>query len=98
MNDAKTMYLIKFPYFRIPLKEGLGGERRPKDRVTLWISLICCIYLCHKRVVGLHFMTLLGIVMQVCNTDLIMNEITFASHIQLNLMSLLKGNKLIFCI
>jgi hypothetical protein len=36
--------------------------------------------------------------MQVCNTDLIMNEITFASHIQLNLMALLKGNKLKFCI
>jgi len=36
--------------------------------------------------------------MQVCNTDLIMNEITFVSHIQLNLMALLKGNKLKFCI
>jgi hypothetical protein len=36
--------------------------------------------------------------MQVCNTDLIMNEITFVSHIQLNLMALLKGSKLKFCI
>jgi hypothetical protein len=36
--------------------------------------------------------------MQVCNTDLIKNEITFMSHIQLHLMALVKGNKLKFCI
>jgi len=29
-----------FLTLRIPLKEGLGGERRPKDRVTLQISLV----------------------------------------------------------
>jgi hypothetical protein len=25
---------------QIPLKEGIGGESRPKDRVTLWITLL----------------------------------------------------------
>ncbi len=25
-------------FLRIPLKEGIGGERRPKDRVTLSIT------------------------------------------------------------
>jgi hypothetical protein len=25
----------------IPLKEGIGGDKRPKDRVTLQITLMC---------------------------------------------------------
>jgi hypothetical protein len=32
--------LINFLTLRIPLKEGIAGERRPKDRVTLRITLI----------------------------------------------------------
>jgi len=32
--------LINFLTLRIPLKEGIGGKRRPKDRVTLQITLI----------------------------------------------------------
>jgi hypothetical protein len=27
-------------YFVIPLKEGFGGERRSKDTVTIWITLV----------------------------------------------------------
>jgi hypothetical protein len=33
--------LIKIPYFMdTPEREGFGGERRPKDRVTLQIILV----------------------------------------------------------
>jgi hypothetical protein len=37
-------------FLQIPLKEGLGGERRPKDRdedrVTLQITLLCSSHIC----------------------------------------------------
>jgi hypothetical protein len=33
--------LIKFHYFADTTKEGIWGESRPKDRVTLWITLMC---------------------------------------------------------
>ncbi len=42
----------KFQPLRIPLKEGIGDESRPKDRVTLRISLISRQYITsilHKR-------------------------------------------------
>jgi hypothetical protein len=42
--DCSISYwdLVKFLYFADTTEsEGIGGERRPKDRVTFWISLIC---------------------------------------------------------
>ncbi len=33
--------LIKFPYFADTTEKGDRGESRPKDRVTLPISLVC---------------------------------------------------------
>jgi hypothetical protein len=46
---GKIKYTNAVMYLWIPLKEGIGGGRRPKDRVkktrvTLWITLLsrCC--------------------------------------------------------
>jgi hypothetical protein len=43
--DGKNSTTIKMSFiWQIPLKEGIGGERRPKDRVkdrvALWITLL----------------------------------------------------------
>jgi hypothetical protein len=51
------IFSISFPdlikkfllYGWIPLKEGFGGERRPKDRVTLQIILVFTLRLTHLK-------------------------------------------------
>ncbi len=40
--------LIKLPYFRTSVKEGIiMGERRPKDRVTVGITLFASVFADH---------------------------------------------------
>jgi hypothetical protein len=41
--------LINFLTLWIPLKEGFGGERRPKDTVTLQIILVFTLALTYCR-------------------------------------------------
>jgi hypothetical protein len=33
-------YLIKFPHFMDTLKEGFEGEKKLKNKVILWITLV----------------------------------------------------------
>jgi hypothetical protein len=39
LNEEFQDFIPKFNKFYISLKEGFGVERRPKDKVALWIAL-----------------------------------------------------------
>ncbi len=41
-----ALNVLKFPFFAISLKEGIGSGNRPKDRVTFWITPV------HKKQKG----------------------------------------------